>query len=231
MATTTEGARGLRPSPPAAARLRVEPPGRGRRPVRVPWIVLGVLIIAGCALTAAVWAGRVAQRSPVLVLARPVEHGQLLAVEDLSTVSVAVDGQVALIPAAAAEELVGRAAAGALPAGTLLTEQMVTSDPGLAVDDRVVGLALDPGEYPTSVLRPGDEVMVLRTPPPATGGGEELGAAAVLVPRATVYAVQPLDEASTSVLVSVLVDESSAAPIAAAASQDRVRLVLAGSGS
>lgn len=226
MAVSTDGSTDVRRRAQVAEALRVGPPAR--RQTRVPWIVLGVLVVAGCALAAAVWAGRVSQRSPVLALARPVERGQVLAVEDLAPVSVAVDGQLSTVAQAEAAAVVGRPVAASLPAGTLLTEQMLGSGPGLAAQDRVVGLALDPGEYPTSALQPGDEVMVVRTPAAATGGEEPAGAT-VLVARTAVWAVQPLDEVSSGLLVSVLVNEQVAAPVAAAASQDRVRLVLAGS--
>lgn len=226
--TITNGSSGAGLRGQSSDPLRVEPPARGGRQARVPWIVLGVLIVAGCALAAAVWAGRVAQRTPVVALARAVERGQVLVVEDLTVVNVAVDGQLPLVTAEAGGELVGLSAVSSLPAGTLLTEQMVTTDPGLAAGDRVVGLALDPGEYPVGALAPGDTVMVVRTPP-ATAAADEVGGTSVLVPLAAVYAVEPLGDTSTGVLVSVVVDEASAAPIAGAAAQDRVRLVLAGS--
>lgn len=225
--TSTNGSTRLQGGPAAPSGLRVEPPADARRQARVPWIVLGVLIVTGCALAAAVWSGRVAQRTPAVMLARAVERGQVLALEDLAQVDVAVDGQLSVIPVGEAERLIGRSAATGLPAGTLLSEQMVSDGPELAGADRVVGLALDPGEYPLSALQPGDEVMVVRVPP-ATAGVEEAAGAVVLASRARVYAVEPLDEISTAVLVSVLVDEATAVPVTAAAAQDRVRLVLAG---
>lgn len=40
--------------------------------------------------------------------------------------------------------------------------------------------------------------------------------------------MEPLGDTSPGVLVSVVVEEAAAAPIAGAAAQDRVRLVLAG---
>jgi len=226
MTTATNGSSGTRLRGQTSDPLRVVPPARGGRQTRVPWIVVGVLIVAGCALVAAVWAGRVAQRTPVMALARAVERGQVLAAEDLTTVGVAVDGQIPLVSGSDGGELVGLSAASSLPAGTLLMDGMVTADPGLAAGDRVVGLALDPGEYPVGALAPGDTVMVIRTPP-AVGGADDMGEATVLVAFAPVHAVQPLGDTSTGLLVSVVVDETVAASIAGAGAQDRVRLVLA----
>ncbi|MPZ28968.1 MAG: hypothetical protein GEV12_21865 [Micromonosporaceae bacterium] len=208
--------------------LRVEPPAGARR-ARLSWMVLGVLIIAGCALVAAVWAGRVAERTPALALAREVERGQVLTEQDLAVVNVAVDGQLAIIPVEQSAQVVGRSAGASLPAGTLLTERMVGSDPGLGPQDRVVGLALQPGEYPTAALTSGDEVMVIRTPD-ANAAGEEAAGGTVLVGSATVYAVEAVGETSPGLLVSVVVDEPSAAPVASAGAQGRARLVLIGGG-
>ncbi|MPZ28933.1 MAG: hypothetical protein GEV12_21670 [Micromonosporaceae bacterium] len=221
-ATTKPGGRRV------ADPLRVEPSGGGRR-ARLSWVVLGVLIIAGCALVAAVWAGRVAERTPALALAREVERGQVLTEQDLAVVNVAVDGQLAIVGVQRGAQVVGRAAGASLPAGTLLTEQMVTTDPGLGPQDRVVGLALQPGEFPTAALTPGDEVMVIRTPAANAAGDGEAGGT-VLVGSATVYAVDALGETSAGLLVSVVVDEPSAAPVASAAAQGRARLVLIGGG-
>lgn len=193
----------------------------------MPWIVLGVLVVAGCALIAAVWAGRVAQRTPVLALARAVEAGQPLAPEDLRAVDLAIDGSLPFVPAAQASEVVGRSLSARLPAGTLLAPDLLTTGAGLAPGARVVGLALDPGEFPVSDLRPGDAVAVVRTPV-ADGATADPGPGTVLLPSAAVHAVAPLDETSPGLLVSVVVGEADVGAVLGAAALDRVRLALAG---
>ena len=213
----------------ATQRLRVEPPQAGRRRARVPWIILGVLLIVGCGLAVAVWAGGLADRDAVLGLARPVQRGDVLATEDLAVLRVALDGQVPAIGADHRGELVGQAVTASLPAGTVLSRDMLTAGPVLASGVRVLGLALDPGEYPVGSLRPGDEVMVVQTPP-ATGAAVDEVEAVILASAARIFAVEPVGQATASVLVSVAVDERTAPEIAAAASHDRIRLVLSGGG-
>jgi hypothetical protein len=85
---------------------------------------------------------------------------------------------------------------------------------------QTVGLALEPGEYPTSSLAPGDRVSVVRTTESGT----------VLTDDGVVLEVYPTATESTTLLVSIVVEPSAAAGVVAAAAADQARLVLHGVG-
>ena len=89
----------------------------------------------------------------------------------------------------------------------------------------MVGLALDPGEYPTLSLRPGDRVRVVEVP----GGSDTGHADVVLAAEAEIVDVTPIG-VQHQLFVSLSVDTSEADAIARAGARDRVRLVqVAGS--
>ena len=106
---------------------------------------------------------------------------------------------------------------------------LVNAVPVAAPDDQVVGLALDPGEYPVSGLRVGDIVAVLGADP--SPDAEVTAAATVLAERATVYAVEPVTEGMPQLLVSLAVPADVSTSVAAAAAADQARLVLLEAGS
>lgn len=210
------------PAPPTGtaeptAALRLSPV---RRRVHVPLLAVGVALVVGCALAFGLLAQRIADQRPVLVLSRPVARGTILGEADLAVAQVAADG-VRVVGSDRRGRLLGRTLLTSLPAGSLVTPDLV--GPG-AVDlgprSRTIGLALDPGGYPTATLAPGDTVSVV-----GTGG-----TGTVLDDVATVLAVEPIVEGSATLLVSVVVDADAAAQITSAAAQDQVRLVLHGAG-
>ena len=211
---------------PGIAELRLNPttPARSRRR---SWIAVGVVLVLISALAGAVVIARIADRQPVLALAQPIERGEVLAPEHLRIVEVAADDTLALVAADARGELIGLTAVSALPAGTLLTVGSFTEGPTIPDGWEVVGLALEPGGYPVSTLRPGDLVTVVETPHAAASTTSE-GAATgrILAEGAEVFAVEPMGDLTGALMVSVAVPRSAAADIASAGAQDRVRLVL-----
>lgn len=191
-------------------------PHRGR----MLWALAGVLLIAGCALGFGIVAQQLADREPVVVASRPLVRGQVIGRDDLAVTQVAADAGVSLLPAARSDDLVGQAVLTTLPAGALISPALV--GPGTLAfdaDTRMVGLELDAGGYPTTALAIGDMVSVVDT----------AGSGTVLTDEAVVADAGPAVEGATSLLVSVLVDATDAPGVAAAAAQDRVRLLLHGS--
>lgn len=206
--------------------LRLEPPaGQLRRP-RLSWIAFGLVIVLASGLAGAIALARVANRQPVLALAQTLERGEMLSDRHLRIVHVAVDEDITLTSADRRGEVVGLVAGSTLPAGTLINREQFTDGPPIPSGWRVVGLALEPGEYPTSTLRSGDRVEVIETPDPARGSGDTSSVAAVLSREAEVFAVERLSETTPTLMVSIVAPDPAAARIAAAAAQDRVRLVL-----
>lgn len=191
--------------------------GRGR----LLWSLAGVLLIAGSALGFGIVAQRLAHREPVVVLNRPLARGHVLAADDLAVTQVAADAGVALVPAGDSQQLVGRALLTSLPAGALMTPDLLA--PGslaVAGDARMLGLELEPGAYPTASLAAGDRVTVV----------DAGGAGSVLTDDGVVVSAGPAMEGAATLLVSIMVGVEDAPRVAAAAGQDRVRLLLHGAG-
>lgn len=77
----------------------------------MPLVVAGVVVVAGCGLTAAQVAARAGDRVPVLAAARSVQTGQVITRGDVRVVRVAADPGAAVVPAGRQERVVGRTAA------------------------------------------------------------------------------------------------------------------------
>lgn len=211
----------LRSRPPAVNGARPPAPPRpaGRR-VQVPWLVLGLLLVAGSALGFATWAGGLDERVEVLVAARPLDAGATLGPGDLATASVGADASVALLGAEEADRVVGRRLVAPVAQGTLLQEGLLASGAAVAEGTAVVGLALAPGAVPTSTLGVGDRVAVVAGPgPEGRGGAEELA-------TAEVFAVEDTGDGVGTRVVSLALPAADAPAVAGAA--DRVRLLLLG---
>ena len=114
-----------------------------------------------------------------------------------------------------------------MEAGTLVTRSQFADGPTVAAGLSVLGLALDPGEYPTATVRPGDRVVVIRTPA-TTPLDREDNEPTVLAESAEVFAITVLSETAHTVMISIVVPEEAVPAIAAAAAQGRVRLALVG---
>lgn len=183
--------------------------------MRVPQLVAGVLLTAGAALGFVLFNAASVQRTPVFALANDIDRGHVLAVDDLRVVHVGTDDVLMLTPADRSELLVGRAAVVALPAGTLVTADLLAEGRTLVPGAGVVGLALSPGQYPTPRLAIGDLVNVLEV-----SDGDRL-----LVEAAEVVEVEPVGTQGQR-FISVLAGEEQAATVAAAAAAGEVRLVL-----
>jgi hypothetical protein len=226
VATTTD-IRGNGSTRTEPERLRLDPTARaGRRP-RTSWIALGLLVLVGFGLFGAITVARVAGREPVLALAQSIERGEQLSAAHLAVVNVGTDDAVSLVGASERDALIGLTATAGLEAGTLVTRSQFAEGPTVAAGFSVVGLALEPGEYPTATLRPGDRVVAVRTPA-TTPLERENNEPVVLVEAAEVFAVETLSETAHTVMVSIVVPEDVVPDIAAAAASDRVRLALVG---
>lgn len=208
--TTTRAA-----SPNGSMPVRLAPPSRR---VRVPELALGVLVTVGFALGAVVWHLNSVDRVPVLTTATAITRGEVIEATDVRVVYLSADDPVTVLRSSESAAVVGQVASVDLAQGSLLTRDLVESaltvDPGSAV----VGLALEPGQFPTRGLAPGDRVDVVAPTDPSVEVTES-----VLTAGATVFAVEEL--ASDRLLVSILASEQDARIVAAAAGSP-LRLVL-----
>jgi hypothetical protein len=202
--------------PAASRRDRGEsglPAPAGRR-VRLPQLALGLLLAGGAALAFVLFNAASVQRTPVLALAVDVPRGQTIVLEDLQVVQLGIDSPVAVTPSDQAGLLVGRSAVADLPAGTLMSDGLVSSTSPLLDGGGVVGLALNPGQYPTPRLMVGDLVTVVEV----SDGPRRLAETAEVVDIETIAT-------QGQRFISLLTDETTAAEIGAAAATGEVRLV------
>ncbi len=227
MATTTRtGARGSRSGPPssngagAVHAPAVTPP---KRRVRLPELAVGLLVTVMFALGAVLWHLNASTKVPALAVAAPVERGEVIEASDLRVVYVASDDPLARMSSGESSAVVGHVALVDLAPGTLITPSVIADGAALNAGDGVVGLALDPGQYPALGLAPGDRVNVVRSGESAPET-DDASDTQVIARGATVFAVEDLS--SDRKLVSILTLEGDAEVVAATAGAGGLRLVL-----
>jgi len=130
------------------------------RPRRLPYLLVGVLLVLGCTAGGVVVATRAGQQEPVLVLARAVSVGQTLSDRDLREESMLVGSGLGFIPVRARAKVVGRPVAYSLPIGTLLTEKLLGNARIPPAGQAVAAVALKAGQFPPGV-QPGNRVTVV----------------------------------------------------------------------
>lgn len=225
MATVTEP-RGNGSPQSVADRLRFDPTRRAERRPRTTWIGLGLVLLLAFGLLGAVTVARVADRAPVLALAKSIERGEELTLDHLTVANVGTDESVAVVAAADRDQVLGLGAAASLEAGTLIARSQFVDGPQVGPGQSVVGLALAPGEYPTSALRPGDHVIVVRSALPTSPANRTEDPPDVLAEDVEVFSVEPLSDTARTLMVSVTVPRAVAPEISSAAAAGRIRLVL-----
>lgn len=188
------------------------------RRARIPELLVGLALVVGFALAALVWHANSTQREAALALASGVERGETITADHLEVVYIGTDDAVALLDPARSGDVIGRVAAADLEAGTLVTTSNVVDVPGVGPGEGVVGLALDPGQYPAGRLSPGDVVNVVV---PSDGDTR------VIAEAATVFSVEDLGGQDRR-FISLRATEDDANTVAAAAESGPVRLVLVG---
>lgn len=206
----------------AAPPKRDAPPAlrlAGPRTRRLPWVALGLIPVTIGALVFGMLVQSAGERSAVVVTARPLSPGHVVADADLASIDVAVDGDAALVPAARRAELVGRRVVGSLPAGSLVGFGHFADGTGLEAGQVVVGAHLGPGALPVPNLRVGDRVRLL-----AAGGDDGAGAS---LGQASIYLVSPGTATGTQ-FVSLAVPQGLAPAVSDTAAAQRLRLVLEG---
>ncbi len=190
-------------------------------------IGLAILLIVGSAAIAGLLALRIDSRVPVLVAAREIPVGAQISLADLATVRVASDG-LEVLPASAADQLVGRFAATTIPAGRLLDQAMFAQTGFLRDGAVAVGVSLAPGRMPASGLRAGDRIQVIDV---------KDGVGVVLVDQATVSSAPDAPTSggafgggsaggSAGVVATLIVPPSAAPAVAASSAANRIAVVL-----
>jgi hypothetical protein len=198
-------------SPPVPETTKLQ-----RRPSAV---VLALVLVCLGGLTGLwLWTSSSAA-TEVVAVRSPVERGQLIVPEDLTTVRVTLDPALRTVPASVLESLVGKRAVTDLAAGTLVAPEQVSDAvvPGAGL--AVVAVPIAPGLIPSEPLKAGDTVRLVQAP---AQGVEVTGAPAEIT--GTVLNVTPGD---TETVVDVLVADNRAGELAARAASGDLALVLA----
>jgi hypothetical protein len=212
---------------------RLETPAAGvvrRRQAR--WIVAGVLLVVGSALVfATIWA-RAGSKTRMLVLTRSVDAGHVLTSSDLRSANVSTGQGVATVSATSESSVVGRTTAVPLTAGSLLNPDALGSGRVLRAGEAMVGLALKPGTFPSS-LAPGDHVRVVDTTAAiSTSGNAAPAHASSGGATGVVMAIEAnASAADGSAVVSLRVDDDDADGVAQLSSGEHASLVLISAGS
>jgi hypothetical protein len=207
------------PVPPPGRRAPVVAPPRTRR--RTGVLAAGVSLVALGSLAAALLMQSVGDTVPVVAVARDVAAGEVLERSDLAVADVSSDPALSPVPASRLESLVGRRAAVALPAGSLLTDKAVTDVVLPPTGRSMVGVALATAQLPAEALRAGDRVRIVDTP---ASQGEPPATTPSTISGEVVSAVGPDETGLTVVNVTVTVNQ--AADLAARVATGRVALIL-----
>ena len=221
--TSTDGRQASNGARPATAQGR--PAGRHRQ---VPLVVVGVLLVIGCALAFTDASLHLGSREEVLVVAQPLAAGQVLTPGDLRAAKVSTGSGLAAIPATDESSVVGRSVAVPLVAGALLTSGEVGAVSPVGSGSDVVALALKAGSFPPD-LAAGDRVQVVPVSSPTNTAS--VGGTAGSPVAATVLGVQaaPADSSSGTVF-SLQVAKSDADEVASLAAANEASLVQIGAG-
>jgi len=192
---------------------------------QTPLVLLGVLLVAGCALAAVLLARSGQNTVQVVVAARDLQPGQAIASADLRTTQVSTSTNASFVAASHLAELLGQVPRGFVPAGTPLNVGMVAAGAAVSPGEDVVGAVLAPGAMPVGGLRSGDVVEVIVT-------AKETGTSAAptgSLGRAVVYEIAPsAGDNGADMWVSLRQPASLGLEIAQAAADGDLRLALVG---
>ncbi len=218
-----QASNGAAPSTP-----RGRPVARHRQ---VPMVVVGVLLVIGCALAFTDASLHLGNKEEVLVVNQPLAAGQVLTSSDLGTAQITTGRGVEVVPVSEESTMVGRHVAVPLVAGALLTTGEVGSPPPVGSGSDVVAVGLKVGAFPPA-LAPGDRVQIVPVATATSASGDSGGAAAGSPIAATVLAIAAASAGSGSPTVfSLEVPSADADEVAELAAAGQVSLVQLGAGS
>jgi hypothetical protein len=185
-------------------------------------LLIGALLVIGSGIGALSMAASLSARIDVVVADRNILEGEVIAEDDLRVAAVGLTGDVQAIDPADIPEVVGKVAAGPIGEGAVLHPTSLIGAGDNLQKTFIVGVDVDPGEYPRVGMRPGDQMILIAT------GEENFGdfdTEAREVGEAEVVEVAKLAGAD-SYLVSLRVDAGLGPTVASLASDDRLSLAL-----
>jgi len=199
--------------------------GLRNRPRRTGLLALAGLMIAGSALAGAVLFARAGDTVDVLAAREGIAKGHTITRDDLVAKDVSgIDNAVRVDDA---NRLVGATAVVDLLPGQVFAEAMVSKTPTPGAGEATVGLNLAAARAPAAGLMAGDVVDVIAVPAEgnAANDTDALDTPPTLAADAQVYDVKGSATEGGGVLVTLVVDRSAAARIAAYSTAGRVAIV------
>jgi hypothetical protein len=161
----------------------------------MPEVVLGVLLVAGCAFGAVAWQRATNSTTTVVVASRHIARGSVIGVDDLR--GAQVGGETgAMIAGTDARLLLGKVAVVDIDAAVPLTPTLITDAAPLGIEEALSSVALEPGQFPPD-LAAGDRVRIIVTS--TTGAGAAI-TATLIDQIAVVWAVDPAADGRTTVV-------------------------------
>ncbi len=199
---------------------------------RPSWVLLGTLLVAVAGLLGAWVFTASTETISVMVAAREIGPGEVVTATDMRVVEMGKTGGLRAIQSSQQDLVIGRAARGPIPEGTVLNTGLFAAE-GQVIPAGwvVVGAALEPGAAPSAQLAAGDRVRVLgveRVAGALPEGAPEPEAA--VLAEGTVWSVErgAQGTVTSKMWVSVLVPSGSQTTVAQAAADGRLRLALIG---
>jgi hypothetical protein len=189
-------------------------------------IALSLALIAVGGAGVAVLMLQVGHRTEVVTVARDVHVAQVLTVQDLGRVSVALDPAVKAVHADDLDSVVGKRAAVELRPGSLLAPSQVTKDSLVKPGEQLVPIGLKPEQVPATALVPGQKVQLVHVP---AQGETDTGKTSDSAPQTIAGRVVKASKAAPGtgvVVVDVATATDDGPTVAAWVSAGMLRLVL-----
>lgn len=200
---------------------------------RIPYLLLGVVLVVACAAAAVIVSMQIDHRQSVLVLARRVNVGHVLSTQDLRQVAVSADVDLDAVPAAESSIVVGRPAAYSLPAGALVTRGSVGAPAIPTQGQAVAAVGLKAGQFPPA-LAPGARVAVLVSAASSTVGTPSISGTTIAAPiaawTANVTDIDGSAQDQQTTVVSLQLSEADARQLATAPVGQISLVALSGGG-
>lgn len=210
-------------SPLAGLSTRTRPKG---------YAALAVALIVGFGALGYHFYTAAGAKTSVVVAAQDIPVGHTISRQDLTTTEVA--GGVTAVAGGNLSSLLGQHASVKILKDTLVQRAMVTTGSTVTSGQSLVGVAVVPGQIPSSGLAPGDKVQVLQLPDkgasssgttPTSGSA---AAGATLVQSATVFDVRANPTSAGGTLLTLLVPAADAFGVAQASNNGAIALIKAG---
>jgi Flp pilus assembly protein CpaB len=172
------------------------------------------------------------ERTPVLLVADPVQPGEVITDAHLRVAEVSLPVGVDYLPASARDEVVGRVATEPLWEGKLVSSASVSDAPPLPVGTVAFTMLLPAESALGGNVRAGDRVAVISSPDREQAATGDAAPAMILFPEVPVLSVRPVSTAEgQGLLVTLTLRLEEARALAEARSTGRVDLALLSGGA